>query len=386
MGKSKKICCLALAFGMALSLCVPSAAQGDAAAQPQLSARRAVLLNADTGELLYGHNEHEKASMASTTKIMTALLAVERGEPNAVVTATDRAVRIEGTSIGLKAGDKITLKTLVYGMLLESGNDAANVTAQYIAGSNGKFAQLMNARAKELGMQHTNFVTPSGLDDAQHYSTAYDMALLGAAAIRNPEFLAACSAQKARVAYGDPQYARTFSNHNRLLSMYDGALGIKTGFTKKSGRCLVSAARRDGITLVAVTLNDPNDWDDHVKLFDYGFRVTQKHAAGTQLPVLQLKVTGGDTALVAVKAAYTREIAVPQEKADCKVYLEPFCYAPVAKGRVVGRAVYTYQGKILCEIPLVTDGAAACTTQEQQPRQKPAGFWARIKAKWKTKE
>ena len=178
--------------------------QAQAQELPSISAQSAALLVADTGEFLFEKNAQQQRGMASTTKIMTSLLAVEESDPNRVITATEAMVRVEGTSIGLQAGDKITLRNLIYGMLLESGNDAANATAIALAGSADQFAERMNARAKEIGMTNTHFVTPSGLDHEEHYSCAHDMALLGAEAIQNPEFAAVCSTKSIRVAYGNP--------------------------------------------------------------------------------------------------------------------------------------------------------------------------------------
>lgn len=321
-------------------------ASGVEAAAPDLSAKRAALINADTGELIYGKNEHERTSMASTTKIMTSLLALESGKQNDVVTASEQAVRVEGTSIGLRAGDQITLKTLVCGMLLESGNDAANVTAEYLAGSSAAFAAMMNKRAAEIGMQDTHFVTPSGLDDEEHYSTAYDMALLGACAIQNRAFVQICSARSMRVSYGTPEAARTFTNHNRMLADYEGAIGIKTGFTKKSGRCLVTAARRNGVTLVAVTLNDPDDWRDHAALLDYGFEQVHTAPADLDFSTISVPVSGGVAANVAVYSP--QELFLPVEQgAERFIFIEKFLYAPVQKDDIIGEAVYVQNGSIV---------------------------------------
>lgn len=355
--KIKRAALLLLTVLMALPL---YGASGVGAAPPDLSAKRAALINADTGELIYGKNEHERASMASTTKIMTSLLALESGKPNDVVTASAQAVRVEGTSIGLRAGDQITLKTLVCGMLLESGNDAANVTAEYLAGSNDAFAAMMNKRAAEIGMQDTHFVTPSGLDDEEHYSTAYDMALLGACAIQNRAFVQICSARSMRVSYGTPEAARTFTNHNRMLSDYEGAIGIKTGFTKKSGRCLVTAARRNGVTLVAVTLNDPDDWRDHAALLDYGFEQVRTAPADLDFSTISVPVSGGVAENVAVYSP--QEIFLPVEQGTERfVFIEKFLYAPVQKDDIIGEAVYVQNGSIVAR-------AVLCAASDVQAR------------------
>ena len=263
--KFRKIICLII------SACIIIINCPNVKAQVNVSAHSAVLIDAGNGEILFGKNENEQRSMASTTKIMTSLLAIEHGKPDDIVTITDEMVRVEGTSMGLKAGDKVTIEGLVYGMLLSSGNDAANAVAIAIAGDAESFAELMNKRAKEIGANNTNFVTPSGLDDEQHYSTAYDMALIAMEAMKNETFASIACQKTAKVKFGNPPVEHTLSNHNRLLSMYEGTIGIKTGFTKKSGRCLVSCAQRNGIRLIAVTLNAPDDWNDHMAMYDYGF-------------------------------------------------------------------------------------------------------------------
>ena len=351
---------------------------------PSISAQSAELLVADTGEFLFEKNAQQQRGMASTTKIMTSLLAVEESDPNRVITATEAMVRVEGTSIGLQAGDKITLRNLIYGMLLESGNDAANATAIALAGSADQFAERMNARAKEIGMTNTHFVTPSGLDHEEHYSCAHDMALLGAEAIQNPEFAAVCSTKSIRVAYGNPEYLRTLRNHNRLLSAYPGCIGVKTGFTKKSGRCLVSAARRDGVTLVAVTLNAPNDWDDHKKLFDYGFSVVENLKLDDSLSGIQLKVVGGVSKSVPVECAITPSVAASDMPSDIhrEIRLEPFVYAPVERGRIVGEARYYRGDQLLACVPLETAQAVKNIDppkQTEEPEKEKKGFWNQIK-------
>ncbi len=357
-----------------------------AAASPgDLSAQACVLMAAETREVLYARNADEQLPMASTTKIMTSLLALESGYPEREIVVTDEMVRVEGTSIGLLAGDTISLRTLVSGMLLESGNDAANVTAYAVAGGIEPFLELMNAKAQEIGMQNTHFETVSGLDSENHYSTAYDMSLLAACAIENPLFRQICSLESERVYYGNPPYARTLSNHNRLLKSYDGAFGIKTGYTKKSGRCLVSAAERDGVTLIAVTLNAPNDWADHRKLLDYGFSVAEARDCTdltAQLP--NVPVVGGDASTVRAVLAETPFIDVAQStpQITAQVFVQPFLYAPLKAGDCIGSVQYTLDGKTILEIPLVAESDVSCTTAEQEASQetdKPS-LWERIKS------
>lgn len=307
------------------------------AAGISVSAKAAVVICAESGEVVYSKNMDTKLSMASTTKIMTALLALEYGASDEMITVTDEMVAVEGTSMGLIVGDSVSLKTLVKGMLLESGNDAANAAAYIIGGSIENFVQMMNQKAQEIGMKSTSFETPSGLDGENHYSTAYDMALLTAYALKNPEFRQICSAEEMVVYYGSPPYRRVLSNHNKLLDMYEGAYGVKTGFTKKSGRCLVSAAERDGKNLIAVTLSAPDDWNDHIKMFDYCFERVTACELNADLSTVFLKVTGGTSDSIGVEMSEELSYTVLNGiNIRPKIYIKPFEYAPVYKGEVVG--------------------------------------------------
>ncbi len=320
-----------------------------------VSAQSAVLMCLNTGELLFTKNENRQLSMASTTKIMTSLIALEAGTPEREIVVTPQMVSVEGTSMGLKAGDSISLRELVYGMMLQSGNDAANTVAYVLGGTPEKFSVIMNERAKEIGMKNTSFVTASGLDDKNHYSTAYDMALLACESIKNPEFRYICSSKSARLTYGNPPYARTLTNHNRLLWKYSHTIGIKTGFTKKSGRCLISAAEKNGIILVAVTLNASDDWNDHISMFEYGFSQLKSIKIGCDLSSAKLRVVGGDKNSVPIKLS--RE-CMYAENYHCSYFLllKPFEYAPVEKGEIVGTAVFMSDGSIIDEIPILSDG------------------------------
>lgn len=316
-----------------------------------VSAQSAVLICAESGEILFERNADKRLSMASTTKIMTSLLALEAGTPNREIVVTKEMVSVEGTSMGLSAGDSVSLRELVYGMLLQSGNDAANTVAYVIGGSLEGFADMMNARADKIGMKNTNFVTASGLDDDEHYSTARDMALLAAECLKNPEFAAICSQKTAKLTYGNPPYARTLTNHNRLLWSYPDSIGVKTGFTKKSGRCLVSAAERGGVTLVAVTLNAPDDWSDHKEMLDYGFSVCKSSLLTCDLSQTVIPVSGGKKDSVALKLAYQSE---GLEGSECVLLIKPFEYAPINEGETVGKAMFVYGGRVVAEIPVVT--------------------------------
>ena len=238
---------------------------------PQVSAHAAVLYDPVTGTVLFEKNSREILPMASTTKIMTALLAFESDLVDAPVTVTEEMTAVEGSSMGLKPGDVLPLRELARGMMMASGNDGANAVALFLGETAEGFAEMMNARAAEIGMKQTCFVTPSGLDAEGHGSTAYDMALLAAEAMRCPAFSETVGQYSLLVDFLEPEKRVRYDNHNRLLHMYEGCSGIKTGFTKKAGRCLVSSAERDGVALICVTLNAPDDWNDHTVLYDYGF-------------------------------------------------------------------------------------------------------------------
>ncbi len=333
-------------------------------AVPSVSAHSAALMVADTRELIYGKNEHEQCGMASTTKIMTALLTLECASPSKEITVTEQMAAVEGTSMGLLPGDKVTYHDLVYGMLLASGNDAANTAAISVAGNIEKFAKIMNSRAAEIGMANTNFVTPSGLDAENHYSTAYDMALLGCEAIENPEFRVACSSVNAKLCYGNEPYTRWLSNHNKLLKSFDGAFGIKTGFTKKSGRCLVSAAERDGVTLVCVTLNAPNDWSDHKSLLEYGFSLINKKQV--TVGTYNIKVYGSDKSNIPVGIGGSVSVTAlcSQEGIESQILLKPYAVAPVKKGEILGEVQVKIGGRTVESVPLIAQEEAKATTAE----------------------
>ena len=360
----KRLTASIIAISIFFSLCIKANA-----VELSLSAKSAILINALTNEVIYEKNAYEKRGMASTTKIMTALLTIERGNLHKTYVAKEEDVRIEGTSIGLKEGDRITLDTLVQGMLLESGNDAANVSARVIGKSREKFVSLMNQKAKEIGMEDTQFKNPSGLTEEGHFSTAYDMALLGSFAIKNKQFRDICSLSSIRVSYGNPEYQRTFKNHNKLLNSVEGAFGIKTGFTKASGRCLVSAAERDGVTLVAVTLSAPDDWNDHKKLFEYGFEKVKIYEMDFDTEKIEFDVVGSDNKKIDVKLknklTYT---SIDEEKnPETVVLCDKFLYSGVKKGDRVGCVkVFSENGKYLCESDLVSTENAPMNFTEKE--------------------
>lgn len=318
------------------------------------SAKASVVIDAFSGEIIYSKNCEERLSMASTTKIMTALLLCEYGNLEREIKVSREMVTVEGSSMGLLPDDTVSLKGLLYGMLLASGNDAANATAFVVGGSLENFSLLMNTKAAELGLKNTHFVTPSGLDSEGHYTTAYDLARLAAYALNNEDFKNAASSESAVLYYGNEPYRRTLTNHNKLLKSYDGLIGVKTGFTKKSGRCLVTAAERDGKRIVAVTLNDKNDWEDHKNLLDYGFSqlVTTKVQC---VESIDISVVGGNKDKITVKVPDVTINTVGEKKVTYKIEAYPFIYAPVKKGEKVAVLNIYSDEKLIKSVDLKSD-------------------------------
>ena len=370
------------AAALGLSLCLVGALCPVArAAGPEVSAQSAVVLTADTGTVLFEKDGHTPRPVASTTKIMTALLALEaaqeQGDP--LVDITQEMVAVEGSSMGLQAGDSISLTGLAAGMLLASGNDAANAAALYLEGSLESFAARMNQRAAALGMEDTHFVTPSGLDgeDAQglgHLSTAYDMALLARAALEDQAFRQLCSSPSLAVAFAEPVKRVTYTNHNKLLTQYPGCVGVKTGFTKEAGRCLVSAAERDGALLIAVTLNAPNDWEDHTALLDYGFSQVEPYQLAGGDVRLTVPVVGSPVEVMSLRGSNGGEVTLPLgqgAQVERVVHAPKFLYAPVEAGEQVGEICWYLEGQLLGSAPLTAAGAAPL--QEKAP-----SLWERL--------
>lgn len=299
---------------------------------PTVSASSAILVDAQSGRVLFERDAHTQRRIASTTKLLTALVAVE-STPDLSRTVTITAEHwAEGTSMYLEPGEELTLEELLYGLLLRSGNDAALAVATCCAGDVDTFVDWMNQWAQDLGMENSHFVNPNGLDEEGHYSTAYDMALLARAVLGNEtlrEIVATKSATKA---------GRSLSNHNKLLWQYEGCTGMKTGYTTGAGRTLVSSAVRDGRTLVCVTLNDPNDWEDHANLFDYGFETWPVHALAVGGKTFcTLPVTG--SLIPQVQITVARDVSYPlspQEQVRVEVTLPEQVSAPQEVGGTAG--------------------------------------------------
>lgn len=321
----------------------------------EISAKSACLIVAESGEIVYEKDPYMKLPMASTTKMMTALVAAESGCWEEVATVSLNAQNQEGSSIYLEENDKIKLSDLVSGMLLNSGNDAAVATAEHIAGTSDSFAKLMTERAREIGAMNTSFENPSGLDGENHYSTAYDLALIGSEVVKNEYLGPIIQSKEMKISNqdGDITYLK---NHNKLLWSYEGMIGVKTGFTKKSGRCLVTAAKRDGVTLVAVTLSDPCDWKDHKAMLDYGFEVCTSNTEIVAGKVLdEVKIGDEVLKLITKERLFAVDVRGIKEEREVKVSTVREFSAPINKGEKLGEAKLFQNGRLICKTDIVAD-------------------------------
>ena len=333
-----------------------------------LSAQSAVLMDADTGRVLHEKNADQQRLIASTTKIMTALVICEQCNVLDRVRIPKEAVGVEGSSMYLQEGEVLTVQELLYGLMLRSGNDAAEALAIYCGGTVEGFAQLMNDKARQLGLEDTHFENPHGLDSPGHYSTAKDMAKLASYAMNNPIFAKTVSAKSVTVGQ------RVLQNHNKLLWQVEGADGVKTGYTKAAGRILVSSAVRQGRRLIAVTMNAPDDWQDHKALLEQGFSQYTQEVLVRKGDVLgTVPIAGGTKAYVQLLAGEDFICSVAQQEA-ADIILPPrdFVYAPVAMGQEAGFAHITLNdvpvGKVCLEYGETIE-------IEQQPQK---GFWERL--------
>ena len=338
-------------------------------AAPGVSAVSAVLMEQESGELLFSQNADKPLPIASITKIMTGLLAAERCDPEEEILIRPEWLKVEGSNMGLRPGECCRAEDLLYGLMLESGNDAALALACHMAGDVETFAAWMNDRAAELGMGNTRFRNPHGLTQEGHYSTARDMAVLTCAAMKNPRFAAVVGSKTASAG------GHQLRNHNKLLWDYPDALGVKTGYTDAAGRTLVSCARREGMTLVCVTLNDPMDWKDHIALLDWGFSAYT--LADTDALSLNLPVISGSAETVSVLPGIRSGLPVRKDgNWEWRVYLPPFLYAPCYAGVQAGRAELYVEDELVFTCPLMVG-----ETVELDPSI-PLSFWEKLRWVW----
>ena len=357
----KRFCLTAVAVLMAAALLFPVQVQA-------ISAEKAILIDGETGRVLYEKNPDSRSLIASTTKIMTALVVCEQCNVLDRMRIPQEAVGIEGSSMYLQAGEVLAIQELLYGLMLQSGNDAAVALAIYCGGTVEGFAELMNDKARALGMSGTHFVNPNGLDAPGHYSTARDLAILSAYAMQNPVFARTASTKTVKVGQ------RHLTNHNKLLWRVEGANGIKTGYTKAAGRILVSGAKRQGRQLIAVTINAPDDWNDHAKLLEQGFQnytIRQIIHCDQQLGFTY--VAAGQAENVSLLAA--EDFSYPLAAGE-RVTLElpgaGFVYAPIAMGQNAGFAHILVDGVPVGRIPLYYG-----ETVELQPQPK-RSLWQKL--------
>lgn len=320
-----------------------------AEAPPAISAEAAILMDADSGRVLYEKDAHSKRLIASTTKLMTALVAVESTPDLEKVITVKPEYQAEGSSMYLKVGEELTLRELLYGLLLSSGNDAALAIAGGCAGEVETFVGWMNEWAEDLGMEDSHFANPNGLDDEEHYSTAYDMALLAQAVLKNETLREMVATRSITVA------ERSLTNHNKLLWQYEGCVGMKTGYTEAAGRTLVSCAVREGQSLICVTLKDRDDWDDHRALLDYGFENWPVHPLAREGKVFRtLPVTGG--LIPQVRVATAADVVYPlgaTERVRARITLPKEAEAPVRKGDIAGKLTFLSGEKVIGETYLL---------------------------------
>ena len=331
-----------------------------------ISAQKAILTDAGTGRVLYEKDADSRSLIASTTKIMTALVVCEQCNVLDRMRIPKEAVGIEGSSMYLREGEVLTVQELLYGLMLHSGNDAAVALAIYCGGTVEGCAELMNDKAHRLGLTGTHFDNPHGLDSPTHYSTARDLAVLAAYAMENPIFARTVSAKTVRAG------ERSLRNHNKLLWRVDGADGVKTGFTKASGRVLVSSAQRDGRRLICVTINDGNDWQDHATLLEGGFsKFTTRKLLSAGDPVGKAEVFGGEAGQVQLLAA--EDFSYPLAEGEQVEFLlsgPGFVYAPAVQGKQAGVLYVCIGQQVVGRVPMVF----AQTVEQVKPMEK-KHFW-----------
>ncbi len=317
----------------------------------EISATSAVVIDAESGRVLYEKNASKIMTPASTTKIMTGLLAAEYGRGDEILQVSRKAAYQEGSSMYLKEGERVTLTELLYGLLLSSGNDAAVVLAEHIAGSTELFAKKMTERAREIGAVNTSFKNPNGLDEEGHYTTALDLAKIAAHAMKNELFRKIAGTSSITLQRG------TYTNHNKLLRNCEGVFGVKTGFTKKSGRCLVTACERNGFSIITVTLNAPDDWNDHRKLFDETYQNYNKITPFSKGDIV-CEITAENGERVGAVCENSLECVLnseEQKRVEIINDLPPKLYLPVKNGQILGKVKIMLDGNVISETQVLSN-------------------------------
>lgn len=327
---------------------------------PAITAKSAVVMDGDTGQILYQRNANVRLAQASTTKLMTALVAAEQGQLSQLVSISSSSAEIGGSSMYLEDGERLSLEQLMYGLLLVSGNDAADAIAHSVGGSADAFIGLMNARATSLGMLNTHYANPHGLPDPNHFSSALDMAILGRTALANTTVARIAGTRSAQLpGNGRTKHVqRSLVNHNKLLGWFPGAWGGKTGYTSAAGRCFIGSARRNGRYVVEAILDSPKLWQDAASLLNYGieaYSTTQVAAPNTAFGTVRVKEgeEGQVSAVLSKAARVTMPLGEPATSLEHKAVLTDSIEAPVRFGENVGKLVITRYGRQLAEFPLV---------------------------------
>ncbi len=347
----KKTIFAACIIGAAVMFAVPAYAGVD------ISAECAVVIDAATGRVICDRNAEQQHSMASTTKITTAITALENSTLDSIITMDEESAAQEGSSTYLHPGDQLTMEEMLYGLLLNSGNDAAWLVAKQVGGDVDTFVSMMNETAKRAGARNTQYKNPSGLDAEGHYTTALDLAKIARYAMNNDVFADIVRTRARRVTVlnrpADEQY---FVNHNKLLEMYEGCSGVKTGYTQATGRCLVSSATRNGMTFIAVTLNAPDDWNDHMKLLDFAFANNTAKNIVAEGQVLKTETIDGTEYNFTAEEGYA--IAEPLDTTIdtvTEVHMFRNLAGPVKAGDKVGYAAIFYGGEQVGKVNIVSE-------------------------------
>lgn len=330
------------------------------AAPPRVSADAAVLMDVETGQVYFAQNHTRRAEPASLTKIMTAVVALENGNLNDVVTVSGRAASVSmGSIIDLRKGEKLTLEELLKAALVCSANDSTVAIAEHVGGSHDSFIKMMNAKAAALGLFGTRYVNTNGYHHPNHYTTAYDLAVLTRYALGHPKFNELVQTRETTVRWVEPpKREEKLHNSNRLLfGDYEGIDGVKTGTTPMAGNCLVASATRDGRRLIAVALHSDDRYRDCINMFDYGFKVIKPVAVANAGEVMaKPAVSGGVHPAVEAVAEKDLEVRLDPDdlpKLERRVEVHEPTVAPVKKGRKLGEAVYFLRGQELGRVNLV---------------------------------
>ena len=338
--------------------------QPSLAEEVSTSAKACVVIDMDSGRILLACNEDQPLPMASTTKIMTALLALERCTLDEQVTAGRNAFGVPGTSIYLDLGETLTMEHMLYGLMIASGNDAAVAIAEHVGGSVDRFCQMMTERARELGCKHTVFLTPHGLPKEGHVTTAYELALIAREAMKHDIFRTIVSTKRATIPWPGRDYSRVLNNKNALLTSYQGAMGVKTGYTRAAGRCLVTAAERNGMRLICVVLNCWDWFNESERLLDLafdGYRCFTMAAAGENVRTVNVDGSGGEC-IGAVLGCNLQGVIANDEWPSVEISLDESIHAPVTEGDVIGEIRLLNGDEVIGSAPLLADRSVAENT------------------------